>query len=422
MKAEIVTIGDELLIGQVVDTNSAWMAEQLTLVGILVHQITSISDDREHILKTLKDASQRANLVLITGGLGPTKDDITKLTLCEYFDTELVFHEPSFERVKKLFKQRGFKVSELNRQQAEVPANCTPLENLNGTAPGMWFEKNGVIYVSMPGVPFEMKPMITNEVLPRLAKKLNSTFIEHLTVLTQGIGESMLAKIIEDWEDNLPENVKLAYLPQPGIVRLRMTAVGPQKEQLKDTLQQLKEKLRDIIPDLIFGYNTDTLESVTGKLLKEKNRTVSTAESCTGGYIAHLITSIPGSSDYFKGSIVSYANEVKTGELGVSTDNLEKFGAVSEAVVKEMATGARHKLHTDYAMAVSGIAGPDGGTEEKPVGTTWIALATPDKVMAKKFLFGEHRGRNIRKSALAALNMLRMELLQLPETNKPASQ
>lgn len=421
MNAEIITIGDELLIGQVIDSNSAWIAEQLNLVGIRVHQITSISDGRKHILKTLKDASGRANLVLITGGLGPTKDDITKHTLCEYFKTELVFHQPSFENVEKLFKARGYKVTELNRKQAEVPANSTPLPNPNGTAPGMWFEKDAVIYVSMPGVPFEMKPMITNEVLPRLAKKLNSSYIVHKTILTHGVGESLLAKIIESWEDKLPKKVKLAYLPQPGIVRLRLTAVGSDKNKLQSILDQQVNDLEAVIPDLIFGYNDDTLEGVTGKLLKEKKLTLSTAESCTGGYIAHLITSIPGSSEYYTGTTVSYANELKIRELGVKQEALDKHGAVSETVVKQMAEGARSKFSTYYALSVSGIAGPDGGTDEKPVGTTWIGLATPEKTIAKRFLFGEHRGRNIRKSALAALNMLRVEILQIPETTKLVS-
>lgn len=411
MIAEIITIGDELLIGQVIDTNSAWIAEQLNLVGIRVHQITSISDNREHILLTLKEAGQRASLILMTGGLGPTKDDITKHTLCEFFDTQLVFHPPTFANVEKLFRARGFEVTEINRRQAEVPESCLPLENPHGTAPGLWFEKEGVIYVSMPGVPFEMKPMITNQVLPRVAHRLNGTFIEHKTILTQGIGESMLAQIIENWEDNLPGNIKLAYLPQPGIVRLRMTAIGDDREVLKNLLNKAINELRNIIPELIFGFDRDTMEGIVGKLLKEKTLTLSTAESCTGGYIAHLITSIPGSSDYYTGSTVSYSNQVKTEELGVNADDIVKHGAVSEAVVSQMAAGARSKFNTDFALAVSGIAGPDGGSEEKPVGTTWIALATPETIITKKFLFGEHRGRNIRKAALAALNMLRLELL-----------
>lgn len=421
MKAEIITIGDELLIGQVVDSNSAWLAEQLNLIGIQVHQITSISDDREHILQTLNDASQRANLILITGGLGPTKDDITKQTLCEFFDTELVFDEESFKNVEHLFRQRGFEVTRLNRKQAEIPAKSTPLKNPNGTAPGMWFEENSKIYVSMPGVPFEMKPMVTNHVLPRLAKKLNSKYIVHKTILTQGVGESFLAKKIESWEDTLPGHIKLAYLPQPGIVRLRLTAVGENKEKLQKDLDEQDEKLKKIIPDLIFGYGHDTMEGVTGNLLRENGKTLSTAESCTGGYISHLITSIPGSSDYYPGSVISYSNQMKIKELGVDDKAIKKYGAVSETVVRQMAEGILKKTGSDYALAVSGIAGPDGGTDEKPVGTTWIALATPEKTQAKKFLFGEHRGRNIRKTALAALNMVRTDLLGIKIKNKPAS-
>ncbi len=413
MKAEIITIGDELLIGQVIDTNSAWIAEQLNLVGIQVHQITSISDNRAHILIALGEAAQRVEVVLITGGLGPTKDDITKNTLCEYFNTELVFHQPSFDNVKKIFGLRGFRVTELNRKQAEVPANCTPLSNINGTAPGMWFENNGVIFVSMPGVPFEMKPMVTNEVLPMLVQKTDSNCIIHKTILTHGVGESFLAKTIESWETELPANIKLAYLPQPGIVRLRLTAFGSDNDELDIELDNQVEQLKKIIPELIFGFDDETLEMVVGRLLKERKLLIATAESCTGGYIAHLITSIPGSSDYFMGATVSYANKVKVIELEVEANDIEVCGAVSEVVVSQMALGARQKFGTDFALAVSGIAGPGGGTREKPVGTTWIALATPDKVITKKFLFGEHRGRNIRKAALAALNMLRLELLRM---------
>ena len=421
MTAEIITIGDELLIGQVIDTNSAWIAEQLNLIGIRVHQITSISDDREHILRTLAEAETRADIILITGGLGPTRDDITKTTLCEFFGTELIFNEEAFKNVETLFRLRGFTVTELNRKQAEIPANCTPLQNLNGTAPGMWFEREGKIFVSMPGVPFEMKSMVTNDILPRLSEKLRSHFIAHKTILTHGVGESFLAKTIESWEDNLPENIKLAYLPQPGIVRLRLTAIGANKTELKNQLEDEISKIKKIIPDLIFGYNGDTLEQVVGQLLKSETKTVATAESCTGGYLAHLITSIPGSSEYFPGSVISYSNKVKIDELGVSEKSLEQHGAVSKEVATQMAAGVRKKINSDYALAISGIAGPDGGTTEKPVGTTWIALATPEKVIAQQFLFGEHRGRNIRKAALAALNMLRVELLNIKPKNELSS-
>jgi len=410
MNVEIITIGDELLIGQVIDTNSAWIAENLNLIGIKVHQITSISDNREHILTTLAEASKRAQIVLMTGGLGPTKDDITKQTLCEYFQTKLVFNEPTYQNVVKLFGLRGMELNELNRKQAELPEICTPISNPNGTAAGMWFEKDGVIYASMPGVPFEMKPMVLNEIMPRLAQKFNSSFIVHKTVLTHGVGESQLAGMIENWEDALPENIKLAYLPQPGIVRLRLTAIGNNKDKLTKAVETQIRKLRKIIPDLIFGFGTETLEEVIGKLLNDRFATLSTAESCTGGYISHLITSVPGSSAYYKGSVIAYSNEIKIFELGVSPEALYKHGAVSEEVVKQMAIGIKQKLLTDYSVAVSGIAGPNGGTKEKPVGTIWIAIATPKKVIAQQFLFGEDRGRNIRKAALAALNMLRLQL------------
>lgn len=410
MKAEIITIGDELLIGQVVDTNSAWLGEQLNLAGVRVYQITSVSDNREHILAALQEASQRADIVLITGGLGPTKDDITKSVLCEFFDTQLVFNQEAFENVVRLFRLRGMKVTELNRKQAEVPAACTPLPNPEGTAPGMWFEKNGKYYVSMPGVPFEMMPMFTNHVIPRLAKYTSALFILHKTILTQGVGESFLAKTIEHWEDNLPKNIKLAYLPQPGMVRLRLTAAGDNKPELELQVEEQTSKLLKIIPDLVFGFGTETMEEVVGRMLKTAGKSLSTAESCTGGYIAHLITGVAGSSQYFKGSVVAYSNEVKMSLLGVDVETLKDFGAVSEQVARQMAEGVRAKLKTDFSLAVTGIAGPDGGSDEKPVGTTWIALATPEKTIARKYLFGEHRGRNIRKAALEALNMLRLEL------------
>jgi nicotinamide-nucleotide amidase len=411
MIAEIITIGDELLIGQVIDTNSAWIGENMNLIGIKVHQITSISDDREHILKTLEEAETRADIILITGGLGPTKDDITKTTLCEYFDTNLVFNQDAYKNIEAIFLQRGYTVTELNRRQAEVPANCTPIMNLNGTAPGMWFERNNKIFVSMPGVPFEMKTMMSEQILPKFTAKLNLGFIIHKTILTQGVGESFLAKTIEDWEDSLPKSIKLAYLPQPGMVRLRLTAIGNDKAEILNLIEEQDQKLRQLIPDYIFGYDNETMESVVGNLLKKHKMTVSTAESCTGGRIAHLITSVPGSSEYFIGSVVAYSNRIKEAELGVKAESLEKYGAVSEAVVREMAEGIRRKFGTDFSISTSGIAGPDGGSDEKPVGTTWITVATPEKTITQKFLFGEHRGRNIHKAALAALNMLRMELL-----------
>lgn len=411
MTAEIITIGDELLIGQVVDTNSAWMAEKLNELGILVRQITSISDDREHILNTLREASQRAEVILITGGLGPTKDDITKTTLCEYFGSTMVFSETAYEDVRHLFRSRGLPVTGLNRGQAMVPECCTVIPNHNGTAPGMWFEKNSVIYVSMPGVPFEMKALMTGEILPRLESKSENA-IMHRTLLTEGIGESFLADRIESWENQLSSHIKLAYLPQPGIVRLRLSARGTDKKKLGDELQKAVDGLLPLAGEFIFGEGDDTLEEVVGKLLREKGCTLATAESCTGGYIAHLITSIAGSSDYFKGSVVAYANEIKEKLLGVKPRTLAQHGAVSSETVKEMAEGARERFTVDYAIATSGIAGPSGGTPEKPVGTTWIAVASPLGTVTRKFILGDHRGRNIQRAAISALSMLRKIMIE----------
>lgn len=410
MKAEIINIGDELLIGQVVNTNASWMASELSNAGIKVIQITSIADDAVQIKKSLDQAKERADVILISGGLGPTKDDITKKTLAEYFHSELIFHEPTYENVKKIFAARNFNVSEVNKQQALVPDKCIPLLNVNGTAPGMWFEDNGKVIVSMPGVPFEMQALLKEQVIPMLQKKYKMEAIVNKTIMTTGWGESYLAEKIKDWEESLPDYIKLAYLPQPGIVRLRLSGHGDNKEKLKNEIDILIERLKKIIPKVIYGFDEISLEEVVGKLLKEKNKIAGTAESCTGGYLSHLITSIPGSSAYFKGGIISYANEVKIKQLNVVEQSLTKYGAVSRQVVEEMAIGAKKRLGVDYAMAVSGIAGPDGGTDEKPVGTTWIALSGPAGVKSKIFHFGEHRGRNIRRAALAALNMLRITL------------
>jgi len=417
MKAEIISIGDELLIGQVVNTNASWMASELNKSGIQVVHIATISDQEKAIRKALDDALERADIVLITGGLGPTKDDITKLTLARYFGTGMVFHKPTYEKVKGFFDSMNISMTDLNRKQAEIPENCIPLENNNGTAPGMWFEKNEKIIVSMPGVPFEMKPIMTDMVLPKLCEKYKLGSIIHKTIMTTGMGESFMSEIIKEWENSLPEYIKLAYLPQPGIVRLRLTALGKDKTMLQQEVEKYCRELHKYIPDLIYGYDEAMPEEVVGKLLVERKQTVSTAESCTGGYLAHLITSVPGSSAYYTGSVVSYANEVKMIELGVNSRDLLKHGAVSQTVVEQMALGIKKKLKTDYALAVSGIAGPDGGTKEKPVGTVWIAVATPKNVHSKLFHFGEHRGRNIRRSALAALNMLRLEMLAKSDKN-----
>lgn len=410
MQVEIITIGDELLIGQVVDTNSAWMGEQLNLIGLRVVQITSISDQREHILKALEQAASRAEIILITGGLGPTSDDITKPTLAEYFQSPMVFHPEVLKQVERMFASRGLPVTEVNRKQAEVPVCATVIPNHNGTAPGMWFEKDGRIYVSMPGVPYEMKGIMTDYILPELTKLFAGQAIYHKTILTQGMGESMLAARIEDWEKALPKNIRLAYLPQPGMVRLRLTGVGIDSDIVKNQVEEEVQKLTTLIGELIYGYNDDNFERIIGRLLKEQGATLSTAESCTGGYLAHLITSVPGSSDYYHGSIIAYQNNLKQTLLDVSEAILKAHGAVSREVVIAMAEGARKKLGTDYALSTSGIAGPDGGTTEKPVGTCWIAMASPIGTETKLLHLGTDRQRIIHMASVNALNLLRKEL------------
>ncbi|MDP2424125.1 MAG: competence/damage-inducible protein A [Bacteroidales bacterium] len=410
MLCELISVGDELLIGQVVNTNSSWMAAELNMIGIGVHRITAIADTKDHVKQALDDAFRQVDIVIMTGGLGPTKDDITKTALAEYFEVELVLHEPTLQHIEIFFHKRGRMLTALNRKQAEIPSNCEPLFNPNGTAPGMWFEKDGKILVSLPGVPFEMKALMTHYILPRLASMRDGDVIIHKTVLTQGVGESFLADIIAPWEDALPPHIRLAYLPQPGIVRLRLSATGNNRLLLQEQLQEQVDELLRIIPELVFGFDNDTLESVVGQMLRSGGVTLGTAESCTGGYLAHLITSIPGSSDYFKGSIIAYSNELKTDLLGVSSQLLETHGAVSKEVAQQMAVGARNLLGCDYALATSGIAGPAGGTPEKPVGTVWIALATPTGTTSQVFQLGDKRDRNIRRSALSALNMLRVAL------------
>lgn len=412
MKAEIITIGDEILIGQIVDTNSAWIAEQFNLNGIEIYQITSVHDDHRHITEAIKKAEEKVDLVILTGGLGPTKDDITKNTLCRYFNTRLVFHEPTFEHIKNRFALRNIDLNKLNRDQALVPESCTVLFNKAGSAPGMWFEKNNTIFVSVPGVPFEMKYLVEFQILPRLRERAQAHAIYHKTVLTQGIPESMLAMRLEQWENALPENIKLAYLPNPMSVRLRLSAKGPDKNRLKTQVETEIDKLQQIIPESIYGYDNETMAEVVGRLLKLNGKTLAVAESCTGGYISHLITAVAGSSAYYKGSVTAYSNEVKMKLLGVEKSSLEEFGAVSETVAKEMAAGVRKALQADFAIATTGIAGPDGGTPEKPVGTVWIAVAGENQVVASKFVFGDNRERNIIRSAQTALQMLRRFIME----------
>lgn len=408
MKAEIITIGDEILIGQIVDTNSAWMGQQLNLLGIEVYQVTSVHDDRKHILKALAEAEQNSDLVLITGGLGPTKDDITKKTLCEYFNTTLVFHPEVLEHVRSLLSSRNVVINKLNQDQALLPENCTVLHNSAGTASGMWFERNNTIFVSMPGVPFEMEAIMTEEVFPRLKKLGITQSIVHKTVLTIGIPESMLAERLERWEDSLPEFVKLAYLPSPMMVKLRLSGYGTDEAAIKAEIDKQVKELLTIIPEAVYGFDNDNMGIALGRMLIAEGRTMATAESCTGGSIAQFITSNPGSSAYFKGGVVAYSNEIKSNLLGVPSELIKTVGAVSQEVVEAMALGAQKVLGVDYTVATTGIAGPDGGTDEKPVGTVWIAVTGPSGVSSKKYIFKHNRERNIIRTTHTALNMLRV--------------
>lgn len=412
MKIEILTIGDELLIGQVVDTNSAWIAKALNDNGLRVKQITSISDDKQHIINALTVAQGRVDTVLITGGLGPTKDDITKTTLCEYFKTELIPNKEVLLDIERLFKAFGSEMIETNIQQANVPANCKVIRNTKGTAPGMWFDNDDKIVISVPGVPYEMKEMMSQHIIPNLCKRANISAIVHKTILTQGLGESFLAKKIQAWESSLSkDNIKLAYLPSAGIVRLRLSASGNNEHKIVQTINDKIKELNGLIPSYIFGYENDTLEKLVGELLKKNDSVLATAESCTGGYIAHLITSVPGSSAYFSGSVIAYSDLIKQNILGVDKRLIQEKGAVSKEVVKEMALGILEKYNSDYAISCSGIAGPDGGSTEKPVGTVWVGVASKTDVLVKKFHFGNNRQYTIRATALTALNLLRKMLV-----------
>jgi nicotinamide-nucleotide amidase len=410
--AEIITIGDEILIGQVINTNAAWIGEQLSCIGVSVIQHTTIPDEHRAIIKALQTASDNADLIIITGGLGPTKDDITKTALCEFFQKKLVLNDEVAKHVEKIFSRYGTQLLSVNKKQAEVPEGCRVLKNNHGTAPGMLFEENNKVYISLPGVPYEMKGIMEEEALPLISEKFNLETIVHRTILTQGIGESFLAEKIKGWANGLEkESIGLAYLPSPGLVRLRLTAKGLDRPNLEKKVSVAVDALRPLLPKHIFGEGNTTMAEVLGKLLREKGLSLSVAESCTGGNIAQKLTSIPGSSDYFKGGVVSYSNEIKVGLLGVDAALIEKRGAVSEAVAIEMAKGARDHLKSDLAISTTGVAGPTGGTEEKPVGTVWIGLATTKGIWAKKFQLGDNRERNIEVTALTALNLLRLELV-----------
>lgn len=412
MKVEVITIGDELLIGQVVDTNSAWIGSKLNENGIHLSKITSIGDSKEQIYKALDDAFASADAILMTGGLGPTKDDITKKTLAEYFQCGFKTDQQTLDRVKELLQRRGISVTDINYMQAEVPEVCEVIQNYNGTAPCMVFRKDGKLLVSMPGVPFEMKGLMEDAVLNLLIKESGTQAIVHKTIMTTGVPESVLAKRIEEWEIGLPQNMKLAYLPSLYGVRLRITASGNSKKYLVDTVEEQVNKLKPILKEDIFSYQDETLEEVVGRMLKSRNLTVSTAESCTGGTIASTIVSVPGASLYFKGGVVAYDNEVKKDLLKVNSCALFTDGAVSKAVVEQMAEGARALLKTDFAVATSGIAGPDGGTDLKPVGTTWIAVASPNGTVSAVYNFGNNRERTMVRATAAALNMLRIQIFK----------
>lgn len=414
MKATIVTIGDEILIGQIVDTNSGFIAKSLDRIGVEIHEMISISDDKHHILDTFRKLQNTVDLVVITGGLGPTKDDITKKTFCDYFEDELVVNDAVLAHVTQLIEghfQRP--ISQINKDQALVPSKCTVLHNQIGTAPGMWMKKESTVFVSLPGVPFEMKYLVENEVIPKIIKEYKRPYIMHKTILTYGQGESLVAERIEKWEDNLPEFIKLAYLPSPGSLRLRLSARGTDKAQLELTIEENVASLTQIIGDIIVGYEEDeTIEVVVGKILTKQGKTISTAESCTGGKIAQVLTSVSGASNYFKGSVVSYATQTKIDVLGLAESLIAAHSVVSQEVVSAMALSAKQLMKTDYAIATTGNAGPTKGEADVEIGTVFIALATPNEVIVEKFNFGQPRDKVIDRTVVKSLEMLRKEILK----------
>lgn len=406
--AEVLAIGDELLYGQTVDTNSHWISGELDKCGITVIRRSTVGDNESEILTAFAEAENRADIVLITGGLGPTSDDLTKPCLAKYFDCEMRIHEEALAEVTEFFTSRGRALTELNRLQASLPVCCEKITNRLGTAPGMWFHRNGKIFVSMPGVPHEMKAMMLEIIVPKLRQTFKTPLIHHMVIRTVGIGESFLAEKIAGWERALPPHIKLAYLPGYGEVKLRLTAIGETPEILESEAMALVEQVKPLAGEYIYGLGNDSLEVVTGRMLKEKNLSLAVAESCTGGYVSHLVTSVPGSSEYFYGGIVAYSNEIKINELAVDRNTIEQHGAVSEATVREMAEKVRSKFKCDIGAATSGIAGPGGGTSDKPVGTVWIAYADQHRTVAKKLQLSKDRLINIKVSATAVLNLIRL--------------
>jgi nicotinamide-nucleotide amidase len=409
-KAELLTIGDEILFGQINDTNSQWMSQELDKIGVRVVRKTTVGDIREDILTAFAEAEQRADIVLITGGLGPTNDDLTKPLLAEYFNCPIELNEEALVEVSEFFKSKGRELTPVNRKQADLPICCERVSNRLGTAPGMWFERNGKVFVSMPGVPHEMKNMMTEIIIAKLQGLFKTDVIFHKVIKTIGIGESWLAEEIKDWEDALPPHIKLAYLPSLGQVKLRLTAIGSSMDKLRDDVEVQIESLKKYAWKYIYGYDKDEIQSIVGEMLNERKLKVAFAESCTGGYISHLISSIPGSSAYYQGSVIPYHNELKTKILGVSEVTLRKFGAVSEETVTEMANNVRKQFKSHIGLATSGIAGPDGGTDEKPVGTVWIALADGEQTITKKLQLWKDRDVNIKATAIAVLNLIRITL------------
>ena len=413
MNAEIITIGDEILIGQIVDTNSQWIGQQLNKIGVSVYQISSIQDDKQHILNALKEAQERVDIVIITGGLGPTKDDITKKTIAEFFNNDEIIEYPEVvAHIKGLFKRIKFPFKEVQRAQAQLPSKATLLMNNFGTAPGMWFYENKTVFVSLPGVPYEMKGLVTSEVLPRIQQQFKLPFILHKTIMTYGQGESMIAERIEDFEDNLPTYIKLAYLPSFGKVRLRLSAKGENKEIIEKVLDKKVDELYQLIPEIITGIDDDSsLEKRVGALLKKSNKTISTAESITGGKIASTLVSVAGSSAYYKGSFVTYSAETKINLLGVSLETIKKHTVASKEVALEMARGVKEKLDTNYAIAVTGNAGPTTDHNDKSVGIVYIAFVSDDKEIVQEFDFGQPREKVINRTVSKSLEILQKEIL-----------
>lgn len=412
VKAEILAIGDELLYGQIIDTNSHWISQELDKIGVRVVRRTTVGDNRADMLKAFEEAESRADIILLTGGLGPTNDDLTKPVLAEYFDCAIELVPEALEAVRTFFEKRGRELTETNRLQAHLPTKCSYVENEVGTAPGMWFEENGKVWMSMPGVPHEMKKLMTDFVLPKLTTIFPLPTIYHKVIKTVGIGESWLADVLKEWEKNLPEHIRLAYLPSLGQVKLRLTAFGDDFQALQQDIENQISVVLPLIEKYIFGYDKVTLEEAVGLLLTSRNENIALAESCSGGYISHLLTTIPGSSTYFQGAIVPYHNRFKNKLLKIENDTLETKGAVSEETVIQMSENVRHVFEADYGLASSGIAGPGGGWAEKPVGTVWIACASQSGTVTKKLQLTQDRMLNIQLTGVAVLNLLRQCILE----------